>query len=151
MTNKELKKVVDFYEKVILQQIIKPVEIQEIYKLVKPQGMDVPYFQKMRAITVYVQALQKEVLDGLEELFEDFDEEQEKITNDPRISTYIPKDSAASPNTPDDTQSHNEDAITEEEAIQTLISDYEKQYSKATTANDKRSLKMKINKLKKQL
>jgi len=111
MTNKELKKVVDFYSNVIMQQIIKPVEIQEIYRLVKPEGMDVPYFQKMRAITVFVQDLQQQVLDELEQMFTDFDEEQQVVTNDPRLSTYIPKDSAASPITPDDTQSHSEDTV----------------------------------------
>ena len=147
MKQSELKKVVDFYQNVICQQIIKPVEIREIYKLVKPDGMDVPYFQKMRAITVYVQSLQKEVLDGLEEMFEEFDEEQETITSDPRLSTYIPKDSAASPlakNSETDTQSHEEDADSE-------LVKLERAYEAADNANQKRSLKMKINKLKKQL
>ena len=104
MTNKELKSVVDFYNNVILQQIIKPVEIVPIYKLVKPQGPElVPHFQKMRAITVFVQGLQQNVLDDLEELFEDFDEEQEKLaeTNNPMLSTYIPPEE----------QSHSEDPI----------------------------------------
>lgn len=109
MNQKELKQVVDFYNKVIMQQIIKPLEMRAVFKLVNPNGSDqIPYYQKMRQVTVYVQALQQEVLDGLEDLFEESDEEHLAITTDPQLSTYIPPDSAASPLEPDDTQSHNE-------------------------------------------
>jgi len=145
MKDQDLKKVINFYRNVIVQQIIKPIEIREIYFLVKPSGMDVPYFQKMRAISVFVQGLEQEVIDGLEDMFEDFDNEQEEIiTNDPRLSTFIPEDSAASPLTKDETQSHSEDDKKYSE-----LDILEEQYAIATDANQKRSLKMKINKLKK--
>lgn len=112
MKQQDLKKVVDFYNNTILQQVIRPIEIREIYKLVKPDGMDVPYFQKMRAISIFVQGLQQQVIDDLELMFTEFDDEQEEITNDPRLSTYIPEGTAASPNTVDTTQSHTEGDFT---------------------------------------
>jgi hypothetical protein len=177
MKQSELKKVVDFYNQVIQKQIIKPVEINEIFNLIHPErSVQVPYFQKMRAITVYVQSLQQQVLDGLEDMFNEFDEEQKELeeTNDPRLSTYIPKDSAASPNTVDDTQSHKEDVNyhqqsdesqlkekfnysdedltvnTQYEHAQKEIEELQKQYEDAET-NVKRSITARINAIKKRM
>lgn len=156
MTKKELKTVVDFYENVIMQQIIKPIECEEAYRIIKPDGAAIPYHQKMRAITIYVQGLKKEVLDGLEDMFNDFDTEQEELasTDDPRSKDYIPKDSAASPSIPDDTQSHKEDPtyIKVSEPLDEPMTELQRleiDYEKATEANEKRSLKMRINKIKK--
>lgn len=71
MRAKELKRVVDFYKNVILQFIIKPVEINEIFLLVRPnETIMQPYMKKQKAITLYVQSYQQEVLDSLGELFE---------------------------------------------------------------------------------
>lgn len=147
MNNKDLKYVVDFYNNVIMQQIIKPLECEKAYRLVKGEAAPaVPYYQKMRAISVYVQGLQQQVLDGLEQMFEDFDDEQEELAShdDPRSKDYIPKDSAASPSVPDNTQSHTEEV----NDVDMQIADLEAKYEKAEDANEKRSITMKIKALK---
>jgi hypothetical protein len=95
MKNKELKKVVDFYNNVILQQIILPLDINEILLLVDPQAPTMqPYMKKMRAITVYVQSLQAEVLTKLNELVnedcaDDECEGDDVIENDPRFKDKV--------------------------------------------------------------
>ena len=199
MKKNELKKVVDFYNNVICQQIIKPVEIQEIYELVEPEPQLVPYYRKMRAISVYVQGLQQQVIADLDDLMSDFDEEQEELAavDDPRTAEYIPKESAASPSrkltdTLDPPQSHSEDTLPQkgerdssgiqshsedcdfkttgtisiienedgtmkidfpavEKALDEVdeLTELQAAYENATTANEKRSLKMRINKIKK--
>lgn len=74
MTHQDLKKVIDFYNQVILQQIIKPLEITEIYKLVCPEcDSYINYKVKQRAIAVYVQNLQKEVIKEMEDFFKGID------------------------------------------------------------------------------
>lgn len=74
MTNEDLKKVIDFYNNVILQQIIKPIEITEIYKLVCPTcDTYIHYRFKQRAIAVYVQNLKKERLEEMENYFKSVD------------------------------------------------------------------------------
>jgi len=189
MNKNQLKQVVDFYQKVIVAQIIKPVEIKPVYKLVKPDGLPVPYYRMMREISIYVQALQQEVLDGLEGLMTDFDTEQEELANtdDPRSRDYVEtvntKGSAADTSQP---QSHSEgslfkretpidksrlgdteevvgDKVHEAEMLEGDIEEVEitnnkvellllqNQYDKASTPNEKRSLKMRINKLRKHI
>ena len=74
MKHEDLKKVIDFYNNVILQQIIKPLEITEIYKLVCPEcDSYINYKVKQRAIAVYVQNLQKEVIKEMEDFFKGID------------------------------------------------------------------------------
>ena len=110
MTKQELKQVKDFYEQVIMQQIIKPVEIQPIYALVAPhENPMAPYYKKMRAITLFVQALQKDVLDGLEELFDEV--EPIADVDNPMSKHYVDKTETAAPEPipAKADQSHSED------------------------------------------
>ena len=151
MKKEELAKVVDFYENVIQQFIIKPQDINEIYLLVEPNGeLLQPYFKKQRAISLYVQGLKQQVLDGLEDMFEEV--EAIPDTQDPRSKNYIPEDSAASPAVRDDTQSHTEatnQSLVGSEDGDSELEKLEKQYENAKTPNEKRSLKARINRLKK--
>ena len=168
MKKEDIKKVKDFYENVIMQQIIKPVEIQAIYELVAPHENPMqPYYKKMRAITLFVQGLQGDVLDGLEELFDEV--EPIPDTDNPMSKNYVDKTDTALPDgsvtlsVDNETQSHREDVkidpntglpfkvITDEEAQATLLADYEAAYKLASTANEKRSLTMKIKALKKKM
>ena len=182
MKKNELKKVVAFYQDVICQQIIKPQDIQEIYELVEPNPQLVPYYRKMRTISLYVQGLQQQVIADLDDLMSDFDEEQEELAavDDPRTAEYIPKESAASPSRKltdtldppqshsEDTlpqkgerdssgiQSHSEDVFSTEEGDEYTQKDFdlallEKEYKEASTANEKRSITMKMKALKKKI
>ena len=91
---------------------------------------------------------------------EEFDEEQQVLAKDTKnpmskdyqhdsTDTVEPTNqslvSSASPTVPDDSQSHSEEPSDAEVELALL----EASYAKAKTANEKRSLKMKINKLKK--
>lgn len=152
MKKQDLKKVVDFYEKVICQQIIKPQNIQEIYNLVQPEGAQLqPYFKKMRAISVFVQGCKQEVLDELEELFEDFDEEQEEITNNPTLSSYVKLEMLDSLFDEIKSEDMRPEPKSEDEVLQKELNKLTSERSNATEANDKRSLTMKIKAINKKL
>jgi hypothetical protein len=76
MTNDDLKRVREFYENVILQKVILPIEINDIYKLVvpsetNPQGLG--YNQKQRAISVYIQNLEKDVMEAFDAFMKGID------------------------------------------------------------------------------
>jgi len=106
MNKEQLTQVVDFYEKVILAQIIKPQDINEIFLLVEPKGEVMqPYYKKMRAISIYVQGLKQQLVDGLDDLFEEVEEIPE--ADNPMSSQY--DGSAATAPEPDNTGSHSED------------------------------------------
>ena len=106
MNKEQLTQVVDFYEKVILAQIIKPQDINEIFLLVEPKGEVMqPYFKKMRVISIYVQGLKQQLVDGLDDLFEEVEEIPE--ADNPMSSQY--DGSAATAPEPDNTGSHSED------------------------------------------
>ena len=171
MKKEDLQKIKDFYDNVITQQIIKPQEINEIYLLVEPNGNIMqPYFKKMRAISIFIQSQQQMVLDSLEEMFNEVKEIADE--DNPTLSTYIPKDSAASPITVDHTQSHTEDDFTvishtgntetfkvkadndkpEDELLtdEELLNELKSQYKNAET-NLKRSITMRIKAIEKRL
>ena len=145
MTHQELKKVIDFYNQVILQQIIKPLEITEIYKLVCPEcDSYINYKVKQRAIAVYVQNLQKEVIKEMEDFFKGID----------KTETAAPM--------PMTEQSHSEECppmefsnadVTDDEAREAAekITAWRNELETATDANQKRSLKQKINKMNKKM
>ena len=90
MKQNELKKVLAFYNDVILQQIIKPQEIEEIYRYVNPNGAAVPYYKKMRDITIYVQSLKQSVVDGVQELILEVDDIPD--TSNPMSADFIDPD-----------------------------------------------------------
>lgn len=74
MTKLELKQIRDFYEQVILQGIILPLEINKIYKYIHPNELTPErwaYKIKQRAISVFVQNKQWETLKILEDLFDE--------------------------------------------------------------------------------
>ena len=104
MTHQELKKVIDFYNNVILQQIIKPLEITEIYKLVCPEcDSYINYKVKQRAISVYVQNLQKEVIKEMEDFFKGIDSTETTLPKNGELESV-----GTVENQP--LQSHSEDA-----------------------------------------
>jgi len=175
MTKQELKQVKDFYEQVIMQQIIKPVEIQPIYALVAPhENPMAPYYKKMRAITLFVQALQKDVLDGLEELFDEV--EPIADVDNPMSKHYVDKTETAAPEPipAKADQSHSEDKRAldatldppevelpekreldldeeaEKAAVRVEIKELMSRHADAD-ANQKRSITMKVKALKKKL
>lgn len=104
MKQSDLKKVNDFYDNVIRKQIILPLEINEIYLLVAPnEPIMQPYAKKMGAITRFIQGYQQDVLDELEDLF---DEVEYIDTEDPRSSNYVHP--TKSEDMPPEEQSHQE-------------------------------------------
>lgn len=139
MTNKELKQVIDYYNNVIKQGIIKPIEVNTIYKLIKGSDADtyISYHLKQRAISVYVQNLEKQVLDELDMFFKGIDKTDTASTLGSAADTSM-------------TQSHNEDIIDDIVSDNDIeIAILEEEYSKANDANQKRSIRYKINQLKK--
>lgn len=128
----ELKKVKNFYETVICQGIIKPIEMNEIYSLVFPQEKDVnliPMMLKQRRITAFMQNKYAEVLNMFDDLF-------------------IDKPQTGSAPIYDKTmQSHSED----ESDNHKLLAKYEYELEKELDANARRSLKQKIYHIKKRI
>lgn len=60
-----------------MQQIIKPIEIDEIYKLVDPEGeTQKPYFMKMRAISLFINNKYEQVLKDFEYFINEIDDEE---------------------------------------------------------------------------
>lgn len=149
MKQSDLLKIKEFYEKTILQQVIRPLEINPIYQLIETHEenpMGIAYFIKQRRISVFVQNKQWEVLDMLEDLFTE--PEIDEVLN---VDTVIPEDSAASPVIPDDTQSHSEDLGEELKAYSEELDEVaalEAEYQDAD-ANRKRSITMRLKSLKK--
>jgi hypothetical protein len=138
MSNEDLKRVREFYENVILQKVILPIEINEIYKLVvpsetNPQGIG--YSQKQRAITVYIQNLQKEVLDAFDAFFKGVD----------KIDVVIPIGSAADTSA---VQSHSED---NNQHLLERIAELEAEYQTTEDSGRKRSISMKITNMRKKI
>jgi hypothetical protein len=177
MTQEELRKIKDFYEQVILQQIIKPIEINEVYCIIHPEELNprgVAYKLKQRAISVFVQTKEKEVLQMLDELFTD-----KTTTNEPKDNPSIHIDNCSHEES--QTIYDSQDEITDKEIMETLpkngevlfvyVDDVDNPtpedkiklgiadeitrlmeiYQTATDTNVKRSITQKINKLKKQL
>jgi hypothetical protein len=104
MKYEDLKKVKDFYDNIIMQGIIKPIEINEIYKLVCPEcDTYISYAFKQRAIVGYVQTLQKQVLDEMTAFFKGIDETETAEITTPAIVGE---------------SSHSEDDILEMETIE---------------------------------
>lgn len=119
MTHQELKKVIDFYNQVILQQIIKPLEITEIYKLVCPEcDSYINYKVKQRAIAVYVQNLQKEVIKEMEDFFKGIDKTE---TAAPVPMTEQSHSESNTPNSVLDDDNDTMDAINEMNEIEEEI------------------------------
>jgi len=184
MTHQDLKKVIDFYNNVILQQIIKPLEITEIYKLVCPTcDSYINYKVKQRAIAVYVQNLQKEVIKEMEDFFKGIDStetaapvpmtEQSHSEDDTmdainemnEIEEEL-ENSQLSDNHQSENSSNGDNQIvkcppmefsnadvTDDEAREAAekITAWRNELETATDANQKRSLKQKINKMNKKM
>lgn len=130
----ELKKVKNFYETVICQGIIKPLEMNEIYSLVFPQEKEVnliPMMLKQRRITAFVQNKYSEVLTMLEDAF--------KVIDQPQTGSAPVYDKQQ--------QSHSED----ESDNHKLLAKYEYELEKELDANARRSLKQKIYHIKKRI
>lgn len=69
MTQEELKKIKDFYEKVILQQIILPNKIDEIYTLIHPEAKNlnmIAYIRKQLEIITFMNTQYKKLIDVTE-------------------------------------------------------------------------------------
>jgi len=163
MKKEEIEKVRDFYLNVIKQGIIKPIEINDIYLIIFPETENVKgiaYKLKMRAISVYVMNKQKEVLNNLEQVFNDFDEQYKSkamstIENDVN-STHHEDDERTIIFNSDEglveidnvvTKVHMNDVLTPYGELKQLEAEYEQ----ATDSNTKRSISMKINYLKKKM
>ena len=87
ITKQDAKKVKDFYENVIMKQIIEPVKINEVFSLIDDREPSlVQYFLKQRTITLFVNNNLNELIKDFEELSES-DKFQEELQKDVTVTT----------------------------------------------------------------
>lgn len=158
MNEKDFNKVIEFYENVIKQQIIKPLEINEIYSIIhpeveNPQGM--AYKLKQRAISVFVGTRKAIVMKSFDDFLKSFDTTDISIPNNPSIHIENPSHEESFADTQEVTQvldnetPHRSDSDTQEVTdAEVQIALLEAEYENANDANEKRSLKTKIRHLK---
>lgn len=123
------------WDDVIRTQVLNPVQVKQAYKAMR--GFDAQSQTQAKIwLNAYFTYQYKEVVKDLIDL-------GIVETKQP----FIDADSAASPSTAEgnEGQSHSEDFS--DASVELLL--LENQYEEAETANEKRSLKMRINKLKK--
>ena len=149
MNKEDYQKVKKFYDEVITQGILAPLQINEIWCIVTnkkvEEAQQVPYRLKQRDIAVFVQNLTNEMINELEDLFNHADDVAKNIDS---VETNVPKDTKTIGTMENkDEQSHQEDDLYTDVDMQ--IASLETQYNNAEDANEKRSIKMKLNKLRK--
>jgi hypothetical protein len=207
MNIEEFNKVVDFYQNTILQQVIRPIEINEIYAIIHPEvenPQGIAYKLKQRAISVFVQTRKTFMMKSFEEFLMSMDTSESANTKGSAADTDAPQSHSEdfTNNGKSDSQDVNETLESQkvypiggesdleevtEATNQSLVSDtdvqiallenqyeeieltdditideeaimsdadveillLENQYAQAQDANEKRSLKMRINKLNK--
>ena len=153
MKQQEFEKVVQFYNEVIMQQIIKPLEINEIYSIIHPEvenPQGIAYKLKQRAISVFVGTRKEMVMKSFEDFLKTIDKTD---SNEPLDNPSIRVDNPSHEEDFDELQkefSEFDDTKLQEDEMSPLEL-LEASYELAQDANEKRSIKMRINKLKKQL
>jgi len=153
MTQQQLKEIREFYTNTIMQGVIRPIEINKIYCYIHPEEsnpMGVAYKIKQRAISVFVQNKQWQVLEMLEDLFTDKTDTSEPLDNPSiRIDNPSHEEDFEVSQENEDNQSHSEVIIVP--TIMEKIAEIEKELETCTDSNESRSLKMRLNHLKKKL
>lgn len=96
MNENDFNKVVEFYEKTIMQGIIRPLEINEIYSIIHPEvenPMGMAYKLKQRAIAVFVGTRKAQMLKSFEDFLKTFDTTDISIPDNPSIRIENPSHS----------------------------------------------------------
>lgn len=173
MTREEYDYVVSVYEEVITKGLLIPDKLRKAAKLIQgvtDENVIMPVNQARTVIYSWHNYQREKTLNEIEALFtcaDEDDEENEDMSGDMVVSgdtntlvvdTTPPlsisgntDNTSLSVDTPNLEQSHEEDTDSEEVKINKLIEQLEVEYNDADDANSKRSLKMKINSLKKKL
>ena len=86
LTKQNAKKVKDFYENVIMKQIIEPTKINEVFSLIDDREPSlIQYFLKQRTITLFVNNKLQEAVEDFKELI-DSDKLQEELQKDKTVT-----------------------------------------------------------------
>jgi hypothetical protein len=168
MTNDDLKRVREFYENVILQKVILPIEINEIYKLVVPSEtnpQDLGYNQKQRAISVYIQNLEKDVMEAFDAFMKGIDTTETALPQKQEsVNQSLSIDNSNQSHSEDDEVRqivfNNEEEYVivdgikhdlKKQHILDRIAELEAEYQTTTDSGRKRSISMKLTNMRKKL